>query len=119
MPDNILQRLTPPHIITHEILLVPALATLTVNVEELSTVRVGIAETAIGVADELSIVIVMVGNDSTFSEGIDDTDTEDVPSAVVVPSAFALLEVLELLLPPDLLHIVSTKPRIATKNNLP
>jgi len=52
----------------------------------------------------------MDGSDSTFSEGIDDTDTVDVSSA------FALLELLVLLLLLDLLHIVSTKPRIATKN---
>ena len=76
----------------------------------MSKVTVGKDVTATGVADELSIIIVMDGSDSTFSEGIDDTDTVDVSSA------FALLELLELLLPPDLLHIVSTKPRIATKN---
>ena len=90
--------------------------TATEVVVELSTTTVERDYTAIGVADELSIVIVMVGNDSTFSEGIDYMDTEDVPSAVVVPSAFALLELLVLLLLPDLLHIVSTKPRIITKN---
>ena len=58
----------------------------------------------------MSIVIVMDGSDSTFSEGIDDTDTVDIPSA------FTVSELLVLLFPPDLLHIVSTKPRIATKN---
>ena len=55
-------------------------------------------------------VIVIDGSDSTFSEGIDETDT------VEVSSAFAVLELLVLLLLLDLLHIVSTKPRIATKN---
>jgi|TARA_B100001964_G_C13912923_1_gene456726 hypothetical protein len=84
--------------------------TVTGIADELSTVTVGKDVTATGVADELSIVIVMDGSDSTFSEGIDDTDTVDVPSA------FTVSELLVLLLPPDLLHIVSVKPRIATKN---
>ena len=85
--------------------------TVTGMADELSKVNVGNDVTATGVAVVLSTVIVIDGMDFTVSEGIDDTDT------VVVPSAIASPELLELSLPPDLLHIVSTKPRIATRNN--
>ena len=45
-----------------------------------------------------------------YSEGIDETDTVEVSSAFRIPELLVLLLLL------DLLHIVSTKPRIATKN---